>query len=93
MVQELVHGVTTFMWAMFELNPRTLDALVTLNVERPSAALKTASSDPRDWPAILVSPALNSTPLTGTYDVCNWSMAQTLRYTITSLVSISDQSF
>ncbi|BDA50176.1 hypothetical protein COCOBI_15-3050 [Coccomyxa sp. Obi] len=52
-VEELVHGATTFMWAMFELNPHTLDALVTLNVECPSAALKAASSDPRDWPAIL----------------------------------------
>lgn len=42
------------MWALIEHNPRMLTALTTCNMEAPSAA-PSASGNPTDWQAILVS--------------------------------------
>ncbi len=59
-LQDLREETVSFMWAMFELNPHTFDALDTISIDSPSVP-QAPSSDERDWPAILVLPNTPST--------------------------------
>ena len=45
----------SFMWALVDYNARMLSAIITMNVEDPTAA---HPSNPRDWSVILVSSCL-----------------------------------
>lgn len=57
-MQEAVYEGVLFLWVLGDYNPRMLKALTTCNVEAPGAASSSSSGNALDWPAILVSTAL-----------------------------------
>lgn len=52
--QSLVREAISFMWALVDYNARMLSAIITMNVEDPTA-VGPSTGNSRNWSAILVS--------------------------------------
>lgn len=59
LVQDTVREAVDFLWALVLYHPTLLRVINTCSMEAPNEALPSCTNS-RDWPAILVSPALIS---------------------------------